>query len=164
MAELDPEKASAQGSNDTTQMHTPTPTPDGRAASPSKEKQPASGVELPPQDRDATLKELDSEVARTKAEPDKVLERLPPNERDIIMRQIDQPTTKVTYFTLYRFASKLDLLVILISSLCAIGGGSAFPLMTVRLCFPELFRIQLLDPDPAPASALCWVRLVSPVL
>ena len=152
MAEPDPEKTSAQDSSDTTQTHTPAPTPDGRAVSPAKEKQPASGVEPPSHDRGATLKRLDSEVVRAKVEPDEALERLPPNERDIIKRQIDQPNVKVTYFTLYRFASKLDLLVILISSLCAIGGGSAFPLMTVRLCFPARSPSGP-RPDPSLAAS-----------
>lgn len=74
---------------------------------------------------------LDSTVVRVQADIDEALERLPPHEREIIKRQLDVPPVKVTYFTLFRFASKFDLLLFFISAIAAIGGGIVLPLMTI---------------------------------
>ena len=56
---------------------------------------------------------------------------LPDYERRIIKRQLETPDVRVTYFTLYRFATRNDLIIISISIICAIAGGAAMPLMTV---------------------------------
>ncbi|KAI9830957.1 MAG: GTPase-activating protein [Phylliscum demangeonii] len=89
----------------------------------TKTKTPADGVQA--------IDKLDSRILTVKATPEEALERLPPHERDILKRQIDVPVSKVNYFTLYRYASTSDLLVILLSSICAVIGGSAMPLMTI---------------------------------
>ena len=59
------------------------------------------------------------------------LQHLSGQEKDIIKRQIDVPNVKVTVGMLYRYATFNDILIMIISSICAIGGGSALPLMTV---------------------------------
>ncbi|KAF2086861.1 ABC transporter-like protein [Saccharata proteae CBS 121410] len=59
------------------------------------------------------------------------LENLPEHERQILKRQLETPPTNVTYFTLYRYATTFDLVVIAISSICAIGAGAVLPLLTV---------------------------------
>lgn len=103
------------------------------------EKEHGSGLETPVEDEHAVEK-LDSRLVKVKADADEALEHLPPNEREIIKRQLEVPDVKVTYLTLYRYATKMDLLVILISSLCAIGGGAAMPLMTVSILCERAIR------------------------
>ena len=82
------------------------------------------------------LHKLDSEVITAKLDPEEALKLLPASEREIIKRQIDTPEIKITYFTIFRYAKRTDLLILLISTLCAIAGGAALPLMTV----PPPFR------------------------
>lgn len=57
---------------------------------------------------------------------------LPPHERDIIRKQLEIPITKVTFTTLYRYATRNDLIIVAISAICSIAGGAVMPLMTVR--------------------------------
>ncbi|KAL4814754.1 ABC transporter type 1, transmembrane domain-containing protein [Aspergillus spinulosporus] len=56
---------------------------------------------------------------------------LPEHERVILKRQLDLPATKVNYMTLYRYATRIDKVVLIIASLAAIIGGALMPLMTV---------------------------------
>lgn len=46
--------------------------------------------------------------------------------------QIDLPVSIVGYRAIYRYADRLDLLVMVFSGVAACGAGSAMPLMTVR--------------------------------
>ena len=56
---------------------------------------------------------------------------LPPHEREIVRKQLEIPSTKVGYFTLYRYATRWDLIIVFISCFGAIAGGAVMPLMTV---------------------------------
>ncbi|KAJ6123557.1 hypothetical protein N7471_010874 [Penicillium samsonianum] len=56
---------------------------------------------------------------------------LPEHERDILKRQLDAPLVSISYFGLYRYASRMDLLIIVVSTLCAIAAGAALPLFTI---------------------------------
>jgi hypothetical protein len=78
---------------------------------------------------DASVEKLDSKVVDV--EEDDPLRHLPPREREVIERQLAVPTVKVTFWSLFRYASKKDLFIIFISGICAIIGGAAQPLMTV---------------------------------
>ena len=53
------------------------------------------------------------------------------HEKDILKRQLDAPPVKVSFFGLYRYASRMDMLIILVSTLCAIAAGAALPLFTI---------------------------------
>lgn len=79
------------------------------------------------------LRKIDSNVIKIKDErsADELLEHLPEHEREIIKRQIDIPTVLVTFKTLYRYATKWDMIIIAVSSLSAIIAGAAMPMMTV---------------------------------
>lgn len=77
---------------------------------------------------------LDSKLVKAKPDSDDALQHLPPHEREILQRQLHVPEVKVNYFTLFRYATRNDLLIIILSSVCAIGGGAAMPLMTVGPC------------------------------
>lgn len=81
----------------------------------------------------AQLKEVDSHIVKVPEikEGDQAYAHLPPHERDIVKRQLDIPDVKVTYKTLYRYATTNDLIIIAISAICSIAGGAIMPLMTV---------------------------------
>ena len=79
------------------------------------------------------LEKLDSHIIKVPEvkKEDEAYQHLPPHEREIVKRQLDIPTVSVTFRTLYRYATKVDLLIIAVSSVCAIAGGAVMPLMTV---------------------------------
>lgn len=60
------------------------------------------------------------------------LEHLSASERNILESELLLPSVKVSYFMLFRYATKNDLLVITISIICAAISGAVNPLMTVR--------------------------------
>ncbi|KAF2178248.1 P-loop containing nucleoside triphosphate hydrolase protein [Zopfia rhizophila CBS 207.26] len=63
-------------------------------------------------------------------EPDP-LDHLPENERAILKRQLDILDISVNYATLYRYATSMDLAIIMVASICSIGAGAALPLIAV---------------------------------
>jgi ATP-binding cassette subfamily B (MDR/TAP) protein 1 len=52
-------------------------------------------------------------------------------EQEILASQLNLPPVKGSYWMLYRYATKTDLVIITISSFFAIVSGVIFPLMTV---------------------------------
>ncbi|KAI1457756.1 P-loop containing nucleoside triphosphate hydrolase protein [Annulohypoxylon moriforme] len=56
---------------------------------------------------------------------------LPAHEADILRRQVITPEVKSGISTLYRYASRNDLIIMAVSAVGAIAGGAAMPLMTV---------------------------------
>lgn len=91
-----------------------------------------------PQNEKADLKraltKADSKVvaAPPKATgPDEMFRHLPPDEAEVLRRQLVTPELKQGVAVLYRYASRNDLIIIAISSICAIASGAALPLMTV---------------------------------
>lgn len=79
------------------------------------------------------LEKYDSQVIKVKdaKEGDEAYAHLPEHEREIIRRQLDVPPIKASFATLYRYATRNDILIIIISAICAILGGAVMPLMTV---------------------------------
>jgi ATP-binding cassette, subfamily B (MDR/TAP), member 1 len=79
------------------------------------------------------VKKIDSRIIQVKdvKKDDELYAHLPEHEREIIKRQLDIPSITVTFKTLYRYATRNDLIIIFVSALCAIIGGAAMPLMTV---------------------------------
>jgi ATP-binding cassette, subfamily B (MDR/TAP), member 1 len=100
-------------------------------------------IEAPeiPDEENASLKKLDSKVVDVK--DNDPFGHLPEHERVILKRQVDVPEVKVGYFTLYRYATKMDVLILIIAGICAIGGGAAMPLMTVSSRILKLWTIRL---------------------
>ena len=58
-------------------------------------------------------------------------------ESQVLQRQVDTPEVQVGFFSLYRYASSYDLVVLAISSICAMVGGAILPLVTVRTPFTQ---------------------------
>ncbi|KAL5605963.1 hypothetical protein BROUX41_006237 [Berkeleyomyces rouxiae] len=56
---------------------------------------------------------------------------LAPEEAAILRRQVETPTVTTTIKTIYRYASRNDLLIVVAASVASIGSGAALPLMTV---------------------------------
>ena len=81
----------------------------------------------------AQLKEIDSHIVKVPEvkKGEEAYAHLPPHEKEVVKRQLDIPEVKVTFKTLYRYATRNDCIIIAISSLCAIAGGAVMPLMTV---------------------------------
>ena len=59
-------------------------------------------------------------------------DHLPEHERRIVEMQLDWPPVDVSFRTLFRYATWNDVFIIIISSICALAGGTALPLLTVR--------------------------------
>jgi ATP-binding cassette subfamily B (MDR/TAP) protein 1 len=94
----------------------------------------------------ANLKKLDSQVIQVpkEEEAEAALAHLPEHERKIISGQLRITSVKVTYFTLFRYATTNDILILVISAICAIAGGAAMPLFTVIYFFWRLlFSLSL---------------------
>ncbi|KKY18115.1 putative abc multidrug transporter mdr1 [Phaeomoniella chlamydospora] len=82
---------------------------------------------------DPQLTKLDSKVVHVKQEKsgDELFAHLPEHERTILKSQLDIPEVKVSYRTLYRYATRWDLIILFLSALSSIISGALLPLMTV---------------------------------
>lgn len=101
------------------------------------------------------LDRLDSRIVKVDEakEGEEAYAHLPPHEREIVRKQLAIPSVPVTYKTLFRYATRNDIIIILISALCAIAGGSVQPLMTVSCLAHEIER-------PPKADAISRLSLV----
>ena len=83
----------------------------------------------------AYLEKLDSHIVKVPEmkQGEEAYAHLPENEKEIVKRQLDIPTVTVTFKTLYRYATRNDLLIIAVSCISAIAGGAVMPLMTVSI-------------------------------
>ncbi|KAL8697635.1 MAG: hypothetical protein Q9224_002212 [Gallowayella concinna] len=81
----------------------------------------------------ASLEKLDSKIVKVRdvKEGEEAYAHLPPHEKDIVKKQLDIPPIAVNFKTLYRYATRNDLIIVVISAIAAIGGGAVMPLMTV---------------------------------
>lgn len=59
------------------------------------------------------------------------LAHLSPDEKRILDQQLLMPDVKTSYFMLYRYATKIDILIIVVSVVCSMASGAVMPLMTV---------------------------------
>lgn len=62
---------------------------------------------------------------------DAIFAHLPEHEKEILKKQLDAPSVKISFFGLYRYASRMDILILVVSAICAIAAGAALPLFTV---------------------------------
>ena len=79
------------------------------------------------------LEKLDSHIIKVGdvKQGEEAYAHLPDDEKEIVKRQLDIPAVKVTFITLFRYATRNDLIIIAISATMAIAGGAVMPLMTV---------------------------------
>ncbi|KAJ5373656.1 ABC transporter integral membrane type 1 [Penicillium concentricum] len=97
-------------------------------------------VEDPPlNEKPSDKRDSDSASTSTKHETktpvaeddDALYAHLPEHEKDILKRQLDAPLVNISYFGLFRYASHTDILILVVSALCAIAAGAALPLFTI---------------------------------
>ncbi|KAK5347548.1 multidrug-resistance transporter mdr2 [Exophiala xenobiotica] len=110
------------------QPKTPTSSLPKSPPSPASPASPASDAETPPD-----LRKYDSKIVQVRDVPEgeDALAHLPEHEREVLRNQVMTPDVKVTYKSLYRYATTWDIVFIVIAALGAIGGGAVMPLMTV---------------------------------
>ncbi|KAM7199857.1 P-loop containing nucleoside triphosphate hydrolase protein [Rhypophila sp. PSN 637] len=78
------------------------------------------------------MEKVDSRVPKGKgSNDDDPYGHLSETEAQIIKSQVLTPDVKVGISTLYRYASRNDLIIMAVGSICAIASGAALPLMTV---------------------------------
>lgn len=79
------------------------------------------------------MQKLDSQIVKVNdvKEGEEAWAHLPPHEQEVIKRQLVVPDVKVNYKTLYRYATRNDLIIVAVSTVMAIAGGAAMPLMTI---------------------------------
>ena len=79
------------------------------------------------------LEKLDSQIIKVSdvKQGEEAYAHLPDHEREIIKRQLDIPEVRVTFVSLYRYATRNDLIIVAISAVMAIAGGAVFPLLTI---------------------------------
>lgn len=83
-------------------------------------------------DEKVNLQKLDSKVQVPKQEKKGDLyAHMAPEEAAILKRQVETPDVKVGLKTLYRYATTVDLLLLLVASICSIVSGVILPLMTI---------------------------------
>lgn len=75
--------------------------------------------------------EKDPQIAAAAEGPVDPMDLLPPDEAETLKRQIELPDKKYGFLTMYRYASGMDLFILLLSSICAIAAGAAMPAMTI---------------------------------
>jgi ATP-binding cassette subfamily B (MDR/TAP) protein 1 len=56
-------------------------------------------------------------------------------EREIIERQLDAPKLQISYFALFRYANKNEVLIMVVALIASIAAGATMPLMTVGHTF-----------------------------
>jgi ATP-binding cassette subfamily B (MDR/TAP) protein 1 len=78
----------------------------------------------------AALAKLDSNI-KVEVKDKDLYAHLPAAEAQILKRQVDIPIVKTGWKTLYRYSTTNDILIMIVSAICAIAAGAALPLMTV---------------------------------
>jgi ATP-binding cassette, subfamily B (MDR/TAP), member 1 len=63
-------------------------------------------------------------------------------EQQILTGQLSIQPVKASYFMLFRYATKVDTLIIVVSACFAIAAGAVFPLMTVSIRLIDL-RVEV---------------------
>jgi ATP-binding cassette subfamily B (MDR/TAP) protein 1 len=105
--------------------------PSSRASS-NGDSAVASGRTQTPPKRPADLEKADSKVMVPKESTDEDPYRhLPAGEAKVLKDQVFTPEVKVGVSTLYRYASRNDLIIMAVSAVAAIASGAALPLMTI---------------------------------
>lgn len=115
---------------------TPAPTPDlapsGRGSSHGDSTEASANGFANNKERALDLTKADSKVVDPKEDVEvDPFAHLPEREAKILKDQVYTADVKVGLATLYRYASRNDLLIIFVAAVCAIASGAALPLMTV---------------------------------
>lgn len=105
-----------------------------------------SGSTLSPNKESASSSNNASKTALS-LDDDALFAHLSPHEKDILKKQLDAPEVKIGFFGLYRYADRMDMLILLVSAICAIAAGAALPLFTVSTLLRSQFYQSLMGID-----------------
>ncbi|KAL4800940.1 P-loop containing nucleoside triphosphate hydrolase protein [Aspergillus venezuelensis] len=79
-------------------------------------------------------------------EMDALIAHLPEEEQEILKKQLEELKVTITFFGLWRYATRTDILILVISALCAIAAGAALPLFTILFgSLASVFQRIMLD-------------------
>ncbi|KAL4819493.1 P-loop containing nucleoside triphosphate hydrolase protein [Aspergillus spinulosporus] len=104
---------------------------------PADEKKILSDLSAPssttaiPIDKEQRPKSSSSNNALSVNDVDALLAHLPEDERQVLKTQLEEIKVNISYFGLWRYATKIDILIMIISAICAIAAGAALPLFTI---------------------------------
>ncbi|KAL4980249.1 P-loop containing nucleoside triphosphate hydrolase protein [Aspergillus desertorum] len=84
-----------------------------------------------PADKEQRPKSSSSNNALSVDEVDALIAHLPEDERRVLKAQLEEIKVNISYFGLWRYATKIDILIIIVSAICAIAAGAALPLFTI---------------------------------
>jgi ATP-binding cassette subfamily B (MDR/TAP) protein 1 len=94
----------------------------------------SSSTTATPADKEQRPKSSSSNNAASDNEVDALIAHLPEDERQVLKTQLEEIKVNISFFGLWRYATKIDILIMIISAICAIAAGAALPLFTVRIC------------------------------
>lgn len=90
----------------------------------------------------------DEDEDKKKIDP---FEHLPAEEAEILKRQVDVHKPKVSYTTLYRYATKKDIVILIVGYFCSIVAGAALPMFTLVVGdLTQKFNNFFTSPNPDP--------------
>ncbi|KAL4865464.1 hypothetical protein BDV12DRAFT_174570 [Aspergillus spectabilis] len=105
---------------------------------PTAEKQKSTDISAPssstetPTDKDQRPKSSSSNALSVN-DVDALLAHLPEEERQVVKMQLEEQKANISFFGLWRYATRMDILILVISALCAIAAGAAMPLFTILI-------------------------------
>lgn len=103
---------------------------------------------------------------------DALFAHLPESEKAVLKKQLHAEESSVSFIALFRYASRMDMLIIFVSAICAIAAGAALPLFTVSALGHQLQSLESLPltlpsrsysaPWPTTCVASCSERSSTP--
>ncbi|KAL3437552.1 P-loop containing nucleoside triphosphate hydrolase protein [Aspergillus tetrazonus] len=90
-----------------------------------------SSTTATPADKEQRPKSSSSNNAVSVNEVDALIAHLPEEERQVLKTQLEEIKVNISFFGLWRYATKMDILIMVISTICAIAAGAALPLFTI---------------------------------
>jgi ATP-binding cassette subfamily B (MDR/TAP) protein 1 len=79
-----------------------------------------------------TLEKVDTiQTPPKNDDSDAIYQHLPADQAEILKRQVDTPQLTKGAGVIYRYASRNDIIILVVSAIAAIASGAALPLMTV---------------------------------
>ncbi|KAL3476097.1 P-loop containing nucleoside triphosphate hydrolase protein [Aspergillus californicus] len=97
----------------------------------SNEHSTATSSTSNPADKDQPPKSSSSNNALPINDVDALVAHLPEEERRILKQQLEEQPVNIGFFGLWRYATRMDIFVLVVSALCAIAAGAALPLFTI---------------------------------
>lgn len=92
---------------------------------------PAKATNSASSDDNGELRKRDSAVVASPEKTGDPYAHLAPEEAAILKRQVDTPNIKVGVAMLYRYATRVDMILIAIGTFSSVASGCLLPLMTV---------------------------------